>query len=88
MASIWTGEFWKATAERAISTAAQSALLVLGADAIDVISVSWLDVAGFAGGGAVLAILKSLAANAVTGTGPSFTDAEQVVTAPRRALIE
>ena len=66
--SMWTGAFWKATAERAISTAAQSALLVIGADQVNAISgVEWTTVAGFAAGGAALAILKALAFGAKDG---------------------
>ena len=76
---IWSGAFWKATAERVVSTAAQAALLALGADAINALDVGWVDVGGFAAGGAVLALLKSLAANVATGNGPSFTDSEQVI---------
>ena len=75
---MWTALFWKALAERTISTAAQAALLALGADALNALTVEWTDVAGFAAGGAVLAILKGLAANAVTGDGPGLTSAETV----------
>lgn len=55
-------------ADRAARTAAQSALLVLGADQVNVVSVSWADVAGFAAGGAVLSILTTLVARGLTGT--------------------
>lgn len=72
---MWSLEFWKATAERAISTAAQSALLILGAEQINVITVSWVEVGGFAAGGAALAVLKALVVGAKDGN-PSATNAE------------
>lgn len=75
---MWSKAFWKATAERAISTAAQSALLVLGADQVNVITVTWPEVGGFAAGGAVLAILKALVVGAKDGN-PSATNAEHVI---------
>lgn len=75
---MWTLAFWKATAERAISTAAQSAILVFGADQVNALDADWKTVAGFALGGAVLSALKSLAVNAATGDGPGVTDAELV----------
>lgn len=77
---IWTGTFWRATAERAASTAAQAALLVLGADLIDeginVATIEWETVGGFALGGAVLTVLKCVASARMTGGGPSLTNAE------------
>lgn len=72
---MFTRAFWTATLERSISTAAQSAVLVLGADQINVIAVSWAEVGGFAAGGFVLSVLKALiASNVGTGTGPSLAN--------------
>jgi hypothetical protein len=73
---MWTKTFWKATAERAVSTAAQSAILVFGADQVNALVADWQLVGGFAAGGAVLSVLKSLAAQKITGDGPGLTDAE------------
>lgn len=66
--SIWTGKFWKATTERAIATAAQSAIAALGTDLIGVLDIDAVAVLSLAGGGAVLSILKSIAATAATGS--------------------
>lgn len=74
--TIWTGAFWKAAAERAIKTAAQSALLAIGADTVNAITVDWLEVGGFGLGGAVLSLLTSIGSDALTSGGPSLTDAE------------
>ena len=76
MSKLFTRHFWKDTTERAISTAAQAAILVVGADAINIVSVDWLEVAGFAAGGAVLTVLKALAVGAKDGS-PSAVNAPQ-----------
>ena len=75
---MFTLAFWRATAERAISTGAQSALLVLGADQINIIAVDWPTVAYFAGGGAALTVIKALAFGGKDGN-PSAINAETVV---------
>ena len=66
--SIWPSAFWKATAERAIATAAQSAVAVLGTGAVGLLDIDAVAVLSVAGGGAVLSILKSIAATAATGS--------------------
>ena len=66
--SIWSSAFWKATAERAIATAAQSAAAVLGTGAVGLLDIDAVAVLSVAGGGAVLSILKSIAATAATGS--------------------
>lgn len=73
---MWTGEFWKAIAERAVSTAAQAALLAIGADQLHVMDANWETIGGFAAGGAALCVLKCLAAVALNGGSPSATNAE------------
>ncbi len=74
---MFTLAFWRATAERSISTAAQSALLILGADQINVVSVDWPVIAGFAAGGAALTVIKALAFGGKDGN-PSAINAETV----------
>lgn len=81
--SIFTRAFWTAAVERAVKTAAQSAILVLGADQVNVITVEWAEVAGFAGGGFALSVLTSLASNAAGGyRGPSLANEDVVVRHP------
>ena len=58
---MFTADFWKRAAERAVKTAAQSAILVWGGDQVNAFTANWGDVAGFALGGAVLSLLTSLA---------------------------
>lgn len=62
-----------AVLERAVKTAAQSALLVFGADQINALNANWADVGGFAAGGFVLSVLTSLATSGFGGNGPSAT---------------
>jgi hypothetical protein len=53
--------FVRETVERAVKSAAQAAILVVGADRLDAFSTDWAHVAGFAIGGFVLSVLTSLA---------------------------
>ena len=79
---MFTLAFWKATGERAISTGAQSALLILGADQLNVVAVDWPIVAGFAAGGAALTVIKALAFGLKDGN-PSAINAETTAPAHR-----
>lgn len=57
---MFNREFWRSALERATKTAAQSALLVIGADQIDAFNANWQQVAGFGVGGFVLSLLTSI----------------------------
>ena len=56
-----TTRFILETVERAVKSAAQAALLVIGADQLDALSADWGNVASFAVGGFVLSVLTSVA---------------------------
>ena len=71
-------KYLTAILERASKTAAQSALLVLGADQINALSADWADVAGFALGGFVLSLLTSVATTGFGGNGPAAFGPETV----------
>lgn len=76
---MFTRAFWAAALERAIKTAAQSAVLVIGADQFDALAVSWPEVGGFALGGFVLSVLTSVGSDAVSSQhGPSLTNSEHL----------
>lgn len=83
---MFTLGFWKATAERAVSTAAQAALLILGADQVNALDSDWQLVGGFALGGFVLTVLKCLAVNSLAGPGPSATGSEVPTDQAQRIL--
>jgi len=75
---IWSRQFWKATAERALSTGAQAALLAWGGGTLPDVSLPWWTVPAAFAGGVALGVLKALAAGAATGDGPSLTNAERL----------
>lgn len=53
--------------DRAVKTAAQSAVLVLAADQVNALTADWGLVGGFALGGAVLSLLTNVAQRGVRG---------------------
>jgi hypothetical protein len=67
-----------AVLERATKTAAQSALLVVGADQTNVLSTDWAQVLGFAAGGFVLSVLTSVATSGFGSSGPAAFGPESV----------
>lgn len=76
---IWTATFWKAVAERALSTGAQAALLAWGGGALPTVSLPWWTVPAAFVGGMVLGVLKGIVVNEVTGNGPGIGEVEQVI---------
>ena len=62
---MFTKTFVRDALERAVATAAQSAVAVLGADGLGLFNVSWGDTFSVAGLAAVLSVLKALAASQV-----------------------
>ena len=76
--SIFTAAFWIAATERAVKSAAQVAILTIGADSFNVVTMDWAEVGGFAAGGLVLSYLTSIASGARDGN-PSAVKAERVV---------
>ena len=58
---MWRVLFWKATAERAIKTFAQSFLAAVGVGAVTLASIGWLQALTLAGVATLLSVLSSLA---------------------------
>lgn len=72
-----TLKFWKAATERAIRTAAQSMLAVLGVGATGVLDAPWVGAASVAGMAAVLSLLTSIGASGIGPSGPGLTEAAE-----------
>lgn len=73
-----SGEFWLATAERAVKTLAQTAVSLLAVGATGVLDVDWVAVVSASLLAALISVLTSIASDAATGGGPSLTSAEVV----------
>lgn len=77
---MFSKAFWKAAAERAVKTAAQTGLVAWGATVFTDVGqvVPSLEAVGLAAlSGAVLSLLTSIGSDAVSAEdGPSLTDAE------------
>ncbi|MEU8831770.1 MULTISPECIES: holin [unclassified Streptomyces] len=65
--------FWRATAERAVRTAAQTLVAGLGLDSVGVLDVDWGQGFSLAGSAALLAVLTGLATSG-GGEGPGVTE--------------
>jgi hypothetical protein len=70
--SIWVGSFWKATAERAAKTLAQSLIAVLAVGQTTLLTVDWQQALAVAATATVLSILSSVASAGVGNAGPSL----------------
>ena len=80
---MFTIAFWKAAAERALKTFAQTAAAILVAAGTGLLSADWVGVLSVAGMAAVVSLLTSIASGAATDGSPSLTSAE-VLYDPKR----
>lgn len=76
-----TGQFWTATAERAVKTAAQVAAALIGTGAVGITTLDWAQIGSVAATAAVVSILTSLASDRVGRPGPSLVG-EAIVVRP------
>jgi len=53
--------FWKATGERAVKTMAQAAVVLLGADVVNVLTTDWGQLVAVSLGAGLLSVLTSVA---------------------------
>lgn len=67
-----SGPFWLSTLERAVKTTAQAGVAFLGAGALGIIDVDWVQLGSIAGLAGVVSVLTSIASGAVTDGTPSL----------------
>lgn len=71
---MWTASFWKAAAERAIRTLAQTMIAILAVGHTTVLTVDWQQALAVAATATVLSLLTSIVASEVGNTGPSLAN--------------
>lgn len=76
--TIWTAVFWRAAAERSIKTGAQTAAALIVAAGTGLLDTDWTTTASVSGMAALVSLLTSIGSDALTGSGPSLTDAEHL----------
>jgi hypothetical protein len=81
---MFTLAFWKATAERAVKTFAQSLAAVL-AGVYGFSDVNWGNTLQAVGIATLLSVVTSVASSQIGGPGPSVTDAEKLSPPPPAA---
>lgn len=62
---MWTRNFWKQAAERAVKTFAQAALVLLTGDGMGVLDVNWGDVGSVGALAAIASVLTSIVTSTV-----------------------
>lgn len=75
---MFTVLFWKATFERAVSTAAEFALVLLGTDMLGYLEVDWYKLLIVSLVGGLTAVLKALATAGATDGAPSIGNVEKL----------
>lgn len=72
---LTTASFWKAAAERAVKTFAQTAAALLTGNVTGLLEVDWISLVSVSGLAALVSLLTSVGTDAVTGgTGPSLVN--------------
>lgn len=64
--------FWKAAAERAVKTVAQSAVALITANATGLLDIDWVQLASVSGLAGLISLLTSIGSDAFTHDGPSL----------------
>jgi hypothetical protein len=73
---MFTVPFWKATAERAVKTFAQTALSFIVIGTTGLLDLDWAVAGSVAGAAALASVLTSLVSTSVSGPGPSLAGEE------------
>jgi len=84
---MWTLAFWKAAAERALKTGAQTAIAAIGTTAA-FHEVNWAVIGSVVALAVVLSVLMSIVSAAVTDGSPSLSGAEVLPPVPKHAVAD
>lgn len=72
---MWSKQFWRDTAERAIKTVAQTAVALLGTGAIGLLDVDWVQVASVSALAGIVSVLTSIGSDNIGTKGtPSLVE--------------
>jgi hypothetical protein len=73
---MWSAAFWRNLAERAVKTAAQALLGMLGTSALGILSVDWAQALSVVGGAVLASVLTSIVGGLWVGPdgSPSWVD--------------
>lgn len=74
MSTLLTSRFWVAAVERAVKTWAQSMVALIGANAVAVTDLDWLQLFAVSGTAAIVSLLTSVASAGIGPHGPSLAD--------------
>ena len=70
-----TALFWADATERAVKTAAQTAVALIGAEAVNVVSmIDWTEIAGVSATAAVVSVLTSIGSAQIGDNTPSLVE--------------
>jgi hypothetical protein len=72
---MFTLTFWKAATERAVKSAAQTLILLIGTGAVGITALNWPELLSLTATAALLSVLTSVVSGAKDGN-PSATNAE------------
>ena len=87
--ALTTGLFWADTAERAVKTAAQALIALIGTDAVGITDLDWAQIGSVAATAAVLSVLSSVASDRVgPSPGPSVVGAVPALPPPRPTFAD
>lgn len=78
MANLTTREFWASSVERAVKTAAQTAVALIGTEAVGLFSLDWAQIGSVVATATILSLLTSIAGDTAGKNGPSFVRSEGI----------
>jgi hypothetical protein len=77
--TYWSKDFWLATLERVVRTAAGAMLALIIVDGFDLLTADWVGILSAITVASLISLLMAISSNGVTKSGPALTDSEQVI---------